>query len=388
MRLYPYQSEAVRFAFDKKYSLNAFEMGLGKTHVALGLVRRLKKKTLVVCPAFLVNNWKDEIKKNGVSDEYFTICSYTKISHFLDEPFHTVIIDEAHYLKNPDSQRSKIMMSYVQKNRPKYLLMLTGTPLKNDASEIFSLLKILSIGYDLKQFKKFKDNYWRFKNYFMNRTQMIISGRTVNKFKGIKNKDEFTSMVAPIFLRRRTDQTIKLPESISKYIRQNVTIFDDDFAEAYNSGDKQSFMTVKAKAAEHTTLYTLQILEEIPGQCVIFTDHVISAKKLAKALKVEPIYGNVKGEDRDRIVEDFKTGKTNYLVATYKTAGVGLTLTNACHMVFNDLPYVPADLEQAKARIRRIGQKHTCYYYYMALSSMYFRIFQAIKRKTEVTKIL
>lgn len=363
-------------------------MGLGKTYVGLGLVRRLKKKTLIIAPAFLCNNWRDEIAKSGIDKRYFTVVSYSKIKTIINEDFHTMIMDEAHYLKNPDSQRTTYTRDYILRKKPKYLLLMTGTPLKNDASEMFSLFQLVSAGYDLKNFKQFKNNIWRFKNYFMNASQMIISGRRVTKFKGVKNHAEFKAIREQVTLTKKVDEVLKLPDTVQKFIRQDCEVLDDKLVKAFKDKDQKAFMTVKAKAASLNVPYTIQMVEEIPAQVVVFTEHVDAATDLARKLKVPAITGKVSADKRDEIVKAFVSGETRYLVATYKTAGVGLNLVNCSHMVFNDLPFIPADLEQAKSRIRRIGAKHTCFYYYMALSSMYFRIFKALKTKQDDIRML
>ena len=135
-----------------------------------------------------------------------------------------------------------------------------------------------------------------------------------------------------------------------------------DEYEKYMLGGKSS-AAKKASAllkAKHTCSYIEEILSEVETPVVVYTDHVDSCLAIANHFKVRPIHGGVSVEDRAEIAKNFRV-----LVATIGSFSVGVTLTQAKNLVFNDLSWIPADNYQALKRIHRIGQNETCVIHYV-----------------------
>src|SRR3990167_8331072 len=103
--LYPHQIEALRFHLEHKYSINGFEMGLGKTIVALALAEIAGGLCVVVCPAYLKRNWVDEIERFSRQKATYSVQSYEAIC--IPRDTTTVIFEEVHYLKNIGAQRTQ-----------------------------------------------------------------------------------------------------------------------------------------------------------------------------------------------------------------------------------------------------------------------------------------
>jgi SWI/SNF-related matrix-associated actin-dependent regulator 1 of chromatin subfamily A len=104
----------------------------------------------------------------------------------------------------------------------------------------------------------------------------------------------------------------------------------------------------------------------------------------AKDIKSYCITGQVKDILRQDYIASFQNGKAKVLVATIGAASTGFTLTAARHLVFNDLPWVPADIDQARKRIHRVGQARGCVIHYMLGSpvDLYIKDKLLAKRKT------
>ena len=124
---------------------------------------------------------------------------------------------------------------------------------------------------------------------------------------------------------------------------------------------------------------------------MVFSDHVSPVDDLVNGLlrlKINSaaITGLVLHSLRDTHVKDFQAVKIKVLVCSIKAASVGLTLTAARNVVFNDLSWVPADLEQARKRIHRIGQEHPCMVHYISMGDIDRGIQERIIEKSRLIK--
>jgi SNF2 family DNA or RNA helicase len=261
--------------------------------------------------------------------------------------------------------------------------MLTATPCKNDVSEVYNLLRFCAIHHNDKTIKRFKGNHFAFKRKFMESYSVNFGKRNTLQFKGFRNKEEYKALYTKYVYRKKLKQ-VYLPPEVNTMLKAGDFSMDKDIAGLIDSFDKEHFMTMKALAAELLTKFTIDFVKDMDHQAVIFTDHVKSAESLSRGLKLPCITGKLGVSERVKIIEGFKSKKIKHLIATYKCAGVGLSLVNCNYMIFNDLPFVPADLRQAKGRIARVTQSRTCFYYYIGLSSMYFKLFSLLKKKTIV----
>lgn len=384
MELYDYQQEAVERHMAKRHSINTFTMGLGKTLIALQMHKTIGGKTLVICPKFLIQNWKDEMATHGVGGD-IDFVNYAKINTTPLKQYDFIVCDEAHYVKTPSSLRSKGVERLVRCRPPEYLLLLTATPCKNDVSELFNLLQLVNFFHKDKSIEKFKDSLMTFKRHFMKSHVLSLKRRSVTKFYGFKNQQEYTTLYNRYCVRKKLAE-VDLPETVHKILRVGDFSLDADFKELTTKFNKEAYMTLKAKTALLLADYTSKYILDFDGQCIIFTAHVKSAAKLSEKLKCPMITGQVKAAEREDIIRRFKSGFEKYLVATYATVGVGYTLTNCNYMVFNDLPFMPSDLDQARGRIRRLSQEKTCFYFYVGMSEMYFKLFNKLRKKAEVLR--
>jgi len=394
-KLFEYQEKAVNFCKDAKYLILGLEMGLGKSVISLKVALDNNKSTLVICPAFLKSNWESEVAK-FVIDPDVDIISYSQLKKFLskvDKSYKTIIFDEAHYVKNPTSQRSKLAHELVESINPDYMMLLTGTPLKNRIHDIWHLLKLCSLGkkYSLEQYK----SHNRFCHTFCYETPFFANGYTFRRFEGLKPERlmELKTLIAPIYYRKKLcDVEIDLPEQTYKFIQtKDKNEYDRSLInafEAFNTNrDDAAFATVKSANALAKTKYTIELAEELIAEeksPVIFTHHRASCEAIAKHFKVPHIHGSVSPEKRSDIIDEFKAGKHCALVASIGALSVGVNLTNTNYMIFNDIPWVPSDIEQAEKRIHRVGQKSTCFYYYIFSSKIDHMIYSKIKDKKKV----
>lgn len=377
-----HQKQALVFHLESKYSINGFEMGLGKTALAISLCETVGGECLVVCPAYLKHNWAAELEKFSIGKANYTLVSYSMLSKFAEEfktlKFSCIIFDEAHYLKNMTASRTIIAHELVRAIKPEYMLGLTGTPVKNRVPEWYSLILLCSYGHQATKHKleKHRVSFYKFCNMFSYPKPGAYGG-----WFGIKNIPTLKKLLEPIYYRKTAEG---LPDRMEKLVESGSCDFEEELLQAFNS---LHFSTIKAKNAAIKTQQTIEYVKEMLEEglrVVVFTDHVESANLLASYFKVNAITGAVSAENRHRIIANFEAKKDKVIIGTIGAMSVGVNLVSTNHMVFNDIPWVPADLAQAEGRIRRITQKHTCFYHYMLSGKMDKMIYKTIKDKQKV----
>ena len=394
-KLFKHQIEGVEFALSTPYHINGFEMGLGKTATALAVACKLKKKTLIVCPAYLKRNWEDEIEKFTDGSLDITISSYTQLKKVnFTASYGFIVADEAHYLKNIKAKRTQLFHELVQLIKPDNLMMLSGTPIKNRVSEFWSLLQLCYYGGRYESFKPYYKLYYKFCNKFSFERTFEVNNIPIVRFDGVRNVPQLKQLVSPVYLRKRTKDVIDLPEVTEIPIRSECKkSYETNLKAAFELFEQDhkdpAYMSMKRANALAKVKDTIKLAKDIIEQddkVIIFTDHVASAEVIAKDLKCDLVTGKVSAEKRGEIVSNFQSGDSFAIVATIGSLSTGVNLTNANRMIFNDLPFVPTDLEQAKARIYRIGQEKKCFYYYVFNSEFDMKLKEMIARKNRDIK--
>lgn len=388
--LFKHQSEGVEFALAHPYHINGFEMGLGKTATSLALAVHWRVKTLVVCPAFLRNNWKEEIEKFTAGLD-IDVISYSQLHKIKETDYRFIIADEAHYLKNHKAKRTIAFHEIVLAMKPRGVMLMSGTPIKNRVSEFWSLLQICHYGHWYRDFKPFHRLYYKFCHTFSYERTFEVNNIPIVRFDGLRNIPKLKALIAPVYLRKRSKDVLDLPEMVDNNIMvSNAKKYDANLKEAFElfeiNPKDPAYMSLKsanALAKVGDTVRLAQDMLEQDEKVIIFTCHRESARKLADKLKVKYIDGTIPADIRHKIIDEFNKSKTGVLVATIGAASTGFNITSANKMIINDFPFVPADLEQAKKRMHRIGQNKTCFYYYVFSSEFDKKLFDMINRKTK-----
>lgn len=390
LKPFKYQLVGANFLINRKYALLADSMGLGKTitaaiaaiYASQSLSEEGEFGTIaVICPAFLVDTWKRELDTKFPHYRHrFYIGSYNYFStRYKDLEHHDIwVIDEIHYLKNKKAKRTNNIIAAAAKYKPKYVFGLSGTPIKNRIPEFYTLLYLMF----LNRPGEFNFSYTKFCETFSHAELKTFNGVSVMNYTGHKNLDVLKKQYLKKVYLRRTLEDIdhKLPPLFRKEVyiesKDTQTKLKEAWENYQANKDTASFATLKMENAinkvEATIKYIEGLLDEDPElPLIIFSDHVKSAeliflKFMSKGIACGTIDGRTSMEVRDIVVRGFNEGRYQLLMLTIGAASVGYTLVRGSHIIFNDLPWVSTDLDQAEKRIHRIGQSKTCYIHFIS----------------------
>lgn len=394
--LYPFQKRAVEYHLKHHYSINGCKMGLGKTIQAIATIAHVDGPSLIVCPAYLRKNWLEEIDRflPGVYKDSIMVLSYEKFRKFAPSNANIVVFDESHYLKNMQSQRTRFAHNYVKKVKPKYLLLLTGTPIKNRVTEFYSLMKLCSYNplntSGLPLIKSFN----HFANALSHHYDMNTPYGVAKKYYGLRNRPLLIKYLKGKYFSAKNDN------SLPKLNRQSIVIsakmkkevveqLEKDFTENHISSAKKNIAVEKGK---YTAQYVKDCLESGEGPLLVFSDHIDSCRKIEETLNTKQVQnvvvitGSTNPDDRHRYVVQFQQGKIDVLVCTIGSMSTGFTLTATNRVIFNDLSWCPADNEQAEKRIHRIGQLKDCHVIHILSEGIDRKIIEVLQEKQETIR--
>jgi len=413
-------------------SILADDMGLGKTIQAITTLLYLKENgyikenILVVVPTSLLNNWEKELQKFAPSLSCFSfygakrvmqkadviITTYDLVRRELElfkkQKIDCLIIDEAQKIKNPTTEISKAVKSL----KAKYKIALSGTPVENNLSELWSIFDF-SLPKYLKTLKDFIANY----------------AKDIEIHKDLQKVKRLKKITAPFMLRRlKIDKDIisDLPKKIviDEYATMTKTqaslyqsVVDETMEQIEQTSDKglvfkliislkqicnhpRNFDKISQNSAALSgkTELLLTLLENIMIQdekVLIFTQYTQMGDMLVELIQKEllttPLYlhGSMTKKQRDETVELFQTdNRYKIFILSLKAGGVGLNLTAANHVVHYDLWFNPAVENQATDRAFRIGQeKNVTVHRLITQNSFEEKIDKMIKSKQELSDL-
>ncbi len=386
----------------------ADDMGLGKTPqtIAYLLARKAgcSAPSLLICPTSVAGNWERELnrfspslsvyvhhgtgrEKSGfsemVSAHDLVITTYPLASRDSDlitaTRWSSLILDEAQNIKNPRTKQSRSVFLIQADHR----VALTGTPVENRLSELWSIMQFLNPGY-LGSAQQFRTGY----------------AVPIEKDANQEKAEELRRLIRPFLLRRlKTDKNIirDLPEKMESRIfvtltREQVTLYQAVVNEVKQAAEKLTgiarrgmilaALTKLKQIADHPHLYThdgvtgsfrsgkvrrlIEMLEEVSDEgdaAIIFTQFASFATLLQQAIEehfhspVLLLTGRTRRHTRDEMIARFmKPDGPKFFVISLKAGGTGLNLTRANHVFHVDRWWNPAVEDQATDRAFRIGQ--------------------------------
>ena len=362
-----YQEFGTKYILHQKRVLLGDEMGLGKTIQAIAAMNHLHLKGhryfLVICPAGILLNWKREIEKltdmqayllHGTcfsdfeiwkSDGGIAIINYEGLDKIIldkDFPLDMVVVDEAHFVKNKEAQRTRNTVRMIE--QAEYALYMTGTAIENNVDEMCYLIECLnpSIASEVKDMKY------------------------------LAKADLFRKKIAPVYLRRkRSDVLMELPE---------LTIHDEwcmmneeeivSYRKAVESGNfmamrRVSWDSLNSTKAERMVELCLQALSE--GRKVVIFSYFLETLSFVTDLllgkSLPAISGKLSLEKRQEILHQFDEPVAQVLPIQIRAGGIGLNIQTAEIVILCEPQLKPSDEMQAISRIYRMGQVNHVFVY-------------------------
>lgn len=324
-----------------------------------------------------------------------------------------IVCDESQRIKNPSAAQSKAL--HKLGDAAPFRMILSGTPVQNNAVDLYSQYRFLDPAV-------YGANFYAFKNRYC-----IMGGYGQHQIVGYRNMDELVEKEHSVAYRVTKEECLDLPQQtfINRYVQ-----FTDAEQAIYEQLRKSSFLELETgENVTATTILTMYLrLMQLTGGFLtadestrpkqvntakldaladIVDDYVVDAGKklvifarfraeiaaienLLRLRKIQygSIYGDVPMEERGKIVEDFQTNPdTKVFVAQIQTAGLGITLHVASTAVFYSYDYNYANYAQALARIHRIGQRFPVTYIHLVVDgSIDEKILAALENKEDMAK--
>lgn len=324
-----------------------------------------------------------------------------------------IVCDESQRIKNPSAAQSKAL--HKLGDAAPFRMILSGTPVQNNAVDLYSQYRFLDPAV-------YGANFYAFKNRYC-----IMGGYGQHQIVGYRNMDELVEKEHSVAYRVTKEECLDLPQQtfINRYVQ-----FTDAEQAIYEQLRKSSFLELETgENVTATTILTMYLrLMQLTGGFLtadestrpkqvntakldaladIVDDYVVDAGKklvifarfraeiaaienLLRLRKIQygSIYGDVPMEERGKIVEDFQTNPdTKVFVAQIQTAGLGITLHAASTAVFYSYDYNYANYAQALARIHRIGQRLPVTYIHLVVDgSIDEKILAALENKEDMAK--
>ncbi len=387
----------------------ADEMGLGKSIQTIMFIKEVLKekenaKIIIVVPTSLMYNWQKEFEKFAPNLKYVVVAdnkqkrkeifekkddynifitSYGLIRNDKDEyenvDFELCIVDEAQNIKNYQAEMTK----EIKKIKAKCKIALTGTPLENNVTELWSIFDFIMPGY-LNSVIKFREKY---------------NVKDVDE-EGLKLLENLNHQIKPFILRRKKQDVVK---SLPKKIENKIYIELPEkqkmlYMKVLNDTKKEMDEMISEGGFQKSRMKILQLLTKLRQICIDpsvmyenYNGESIKIEELLRVVKeaienghkilvfssfkrvldnVKDIFnknkityymidGSVKSKDRMVMVEKFNNDDTNCFLITLKSGGTGLNLTGADTVIHLDIWWNPQVENQATDRAHRIGQTKT-----------------------------
>lgn len=433
--LRPYQITGYRWLCSLAHygmgGILADDMGLGKTLQTITYVlANPGTRTLIVCPTSLAYNWQDEFSKfapqiatqiiSGTPQERADlmqqstdvpvwITTYPLIRKDVDlykaQIFDACFIDEAQFIKNPTSLGAKAVKAVQAKHR----FALTGTPIENTLSELWSIFDFVMPGF-FGRYRKFEECYEKPILRDHDSVQMQKLRRKIRPFVLRRMKKEvLTELPDKIETRRMAEMGAKQRKIYESYLaRIQMELAGDE--ENTPGGNRMQVLAALTRLRQiccHPATFASNyhggsgkldlLMEQLPDilegghSVIVFSQFTSMLSIIAHELKQRNIpffylAGSTSAQERKREVKEFNRGEVKVFLISLKAGGTGLNLTGADTVIHFDPWWNPAVEDQATDRAYRIGQKKKVQVIkYVMKDSIEEKIYELQKRKKQLS---
>lgn len=407
----------------------ADDMGLGKSLQVIALLKDSGNTSIIVCPTTLILNWVNEFTKfapdlkilpitgsygerkllSGKALEYdVVITSYELMrrddNFYEDIVFEYAILDEAQYIKNPETKNARAAKTL----RAKHRFALTGTPIENSLAELWSLFDFVMPGY-LYSYPRFKERF---------ESEVV---------RGDKDATErLQKLVRPFILRRLKSGVLKeLPPKIESNVMAslageqralylaNLSLIKDSVNSAGKEVNKVVVLSMLTKLRQicceprlvypdyagnseklDTCMELVQTATESGHKVLLFSQFtsmldIVREKLVESGITYYILKGDTPKTERMKLVNKFNNDETQVFLISLKAGGTGLNLTGADVVIHYDPWWNESVMNQATDRAYRLGQDKSVQVYKLILEdSIEQKILKLQERKSVLSGLI
>jgi SWI/SNF-related matrix-associated actin-dependent regulator of chromatin subfamily A-like protein 1 len=445
MELFDYQKAAVNaITLRDGVSYLAFEMGLGKSAIAIETAKRRKvRRLLILCPAVgrlvwerelkrwwpqapvtIVTNWRDMgalRERDGIFVIAYSALSMSKSGGYdytgslkkilAARPMDMTVIDEAQALKNPGAIRTKAVLHTLLPGLG-WCLPMSGTPAPNHAGELYPILKALFPDAITDIFTGKILQRHEYEALYCNVVDKWFGGRSVRTIDGSKNLNDLRQRMAPFFLRKKKRDVLKdLPDimfdtypivaaAAPAWRNDWSGMREDEFLAALSETDTH-VMTMRRLLGEAKVLSAVEAVSDYLDSCnrkvLVFAHHTSVIDGMVDGLAdYHPV--RIDGRDspaaRQKAIDAFLTdSRCRVFVGQIQAAGTSITLVgpqcDVSDVFFVEADFAPGNNVQAASRIHRIGQKNAVQVWFLTAHGTFDdRIADILARKARDFRVL
>lgn len=398
-------------------TLLADDMGLGKTLQAIASLvywqeQNPKLKALVICPASLIYNWKNEFEKFApninlsiyhgaerdfsefmISENIVLITSYSIVRNDIEEftkmVWDAIILDESHHIKNYRAKQTQAVLSIIGKRR----IILNGTPIMNNVSDLFPQLSFLLPQLFYSE-KKFRDDFEKPIQNNLEKNQMEMLRKLTSPFILRRTKEiaapDLPQKTESIMWCEMNEDQRSAYETIKKQIRKNILVeIGDKGLNKAKLGVLQGIAKLRQVCSSPRLLNEYEAYQNASSikidnlieslttnlkddKVIVFSQFLVTMELLSSAFKKNKIKylsfsGKTLPEKRIKLVSEFQDEKSEVQVflLSLMAGNSGINLTRANYVFLVEPWWNKAVQQQAIDRVHRIGQNQHVFAYNM-----------------------
>lgn len=415
--LFPHQKTALEMTSSQNRVAYWLDMGLGKTFVGSEKMREIGAKVnLVICQKSKVQDWCDHFEKNYqcevVDLATLKIDKFESFVHLCEVIPHpivgiinydlifrrpelsklrdfTLILDESSLVQNETSKRSKFIL---KKLKPENVILLSGTPTGGKYEKLWSQCQLL--GWDIS-----KTAFW---NTYVKYHFEDFDGFPVKIIDGYKNVDRLKRKLrehGAVFM--KSEEVFDLPQQIDtnlhctvskeyrKFHKDAIVKFNDQELVGDTSLTKMLYERMLCGALNKDKLNLFKdLLNSTNDRLIVFYNFQNELMKLSEiVIDSDRPVSIINGDTKDlSAYENFENSVT---LIQYQAGAMGLNLQKSNKILYFTPPLSSELFEQSKKRTHRIGQKRTCFYYYLICrNSVEEKIYGTLKMRRDFTERL
>lgn len=404
--LLPHQERSIAATKDFNRCAYYLDMGLGKTFVGSEKLKELNANmNLIICQKSKLQDWCEHFKTyypqyntiiysksmESIPTNSVIIINYDLVwrrPELLELKDFTLMLDESSCIKNEKSNRTK----FILKLKPSNVILLSGTPTGGKYEELYYQCKLL--GWKIN-----KKAFWD--TYIVTR-KMDINGFSIPIVVGYKNVDRLKAKLreyGAVFM--KTEEVLDLPEQLDNVIKVESTkeykkfvknrLIEIDGKELVGDTSLTKLLYQRQLASQYNSNKTTMLrdlLESTNDRVIIFYNFNEELEKIEDmCIRMERPVSVVNGQRKD--LKCYEKDQDSVTLIQYQAGAMGLNLQKANKIIYFSLPLSSELFEQSKKRIHRIGQKNSCFYYYLITErSIEEKIYEVLGQRRDFTNKL